>query len=361
MDASLIDVFLFAPLAPLFGMLLFWFIQLLFIESQKYLLWKLQPRHGPLVRFTNFIGILFQSLCHALGFTVTRSGVSHFSLSVHEGEVHPKKHKPGIFEWISNSFLFLGPFFIPAAMLMIALVFLIQENVGVPSPPSDFVSFYTFSNQLIVYGASLYSFSESFFVFLFSIDLFHPSHLGFLLLLIFLGLGIRPNYIGEKKRRKVDMIYDLTNIKNHIMSKPVYLLLLFLLLYCLFYLFFVFQLNWFVTLFSLFGWLSIISITALLIAHLLLILIWCTDQIPGLWWVVPYVVLFVSYVLTRGVCIVFNIEFGRSLALVLMLCLTVSVVVVLLYYKTNRFKSEGKMNAVRVEDGAGRSAGKRKR
>ena len=33
MSASPLDIIVFAPLAPIFGMLLFWFIQLLFIES----------------------------------------------------------------------------------------------------------------------------------------------------------------------------------------------------------------------------------------------------------------------------------------------------------------------------------------
>ena len=80
MEGSPVDIIIFAPLAPILGVLLFWFIQLLFIESEKQLLAMVRPKHEPLVRFTNFLGILFQSICHALGFTVTKSGISDFLL-----------------------------------------------------------------------------------------------------------------------------------------------------------------------------------------------------------------------------------------------------------------------------------------
>lgn len=91
--ASIIDVIIFAPLAPIFGVILFWFIQLLFIESQKYFLSKIRNNHEPLCRFTNFLGILFQTICHALGYTVTKSGISSFYVSVNYGKVAPKKEK----------------------------------------------------------------------------------------------------------------------------------------------------------------------------------------------------------------------------------------------------------------------------
>ena len=45
---STIDIIIFAPLAPIFGVILFWFIQLLFIESQKYLLSTIREKHEPL-------------------------------------------------------------------------------------------------------------------------------------------------------------------------------------------------------------------------------------------------------------------------------------------------------------------------
>ena len=123
MTVSPVDVVVFAPLAPLFGVLLFWFIQLMFIESQKYLLSKIWGQHKPLCRFTNFLGILYQTICHALGYTVTKSGISNFYISINYGKVAPKKEKKGIFEWMSNSFLFIGPFFIPSLLLLICFFF----------------------------------------------------------------------------------------------------------------------------------------------------------------------------------------------------------------------------------------------
>ena len=110
MTTSALDIVIFAPLAPILGVILFWFIQLLFIESQKYILSKIKKKHEPLCRFTNFLGIFFQSICHALGYTVTRSGISNFYISVDYGRVSPKKEKKGIFEWVSKIpfFSFLG-------------------------------------------------------------------------------------------------------------------------------------------------------------------------------------------------------------------------------------------------------------
>ena len=63
MAVSPVDIIVFAALAPILGVLLFWFIQLLFIESQKYLLSKIRKKHEPLCNFTNFAGILFQTIC----------------------------------------------------------------------------------------------------------------------------------------------------------------------------------------------------------------------------------------------------------------------------------------------------------
>ena len=59
MDYS-IDIVVFAPLAPILAALLLWFIQLLFIQSEKFLLGKIRPKHESLCKFTNFLGILFQ-------------------------------------------------------------------------------------------------------------------------------------------------------------------------------------------------------------------------------------------------------------------------------------------------------------
>lgn len=348
MSISPIDILVFAPLAPILGVLLFWFIQLLFIESQKYLLSKIRHKHEPLCRFTNFTGILFQTICHALGYTVTRSGISHFYVNIHYGKVKPKKEKTGIFEWISNSFLFLGPFFIPAALLLICIFFLANGSFSVPTPKNEF--FYIFSNQLIYFGAALHSFSIDFFSFLFSIDLLDPRHLGFLLLLIFLGMGIRPSYIGEEKKKKVDMIYDLKNIKSHVFSKPLYLVLLFLLAYVFFYTSLLVNMNWYLALFSVFGWLSIIAIVSLLIAHMIIILIKITDEIPRHWRLIPYLVLPLSYILMRVLFYFFPIDYLLTISLLIMVLSTCVVTFFLLKYKTNKFKTITKMKSLRVED-----------
>ena len=350
MAVSPIDVVIFAPLAPLFGLLLFWFIQLLFIESQKYLLSKIWNKHKPLCRFTNFLGIFYQTICHALGYTVTRSGISNFFVSVDYGKVAPKKERKGIFEWMSNSFLFIGPFFFPAFLLLICF-FLI---VGIGFDFSQSVN-YTFAEGMVNFGTNLYIFSESLFSFLINIDLLHPGHLGFLILLIFLGMGIRPSYIGEMKKEKVDMIYDLRNIKSHILHKPIYLFILFLIIYVFFYISFLLQNNWYVLLFSIFGWLSIIAIISLIIAHVIIILIKTVDDIPSYWRLLPYLIIPISYIIMRILFLFYVIEFSNSVSIFVMIFSTVIVILVLLRYKTNKFKTTTKMKQLRVEDGPKRS------
>ena len=129
-----IDIIIFAPLAPIFGVILFWFIQLLFVESQKFLLSKIRDNHEPLCRFTNFLGLFFQMVCHAMGYTVTKSGISRFYISVNYGKVTPKKEKKGISEWLSNVFLFIGPFFIPSFLLLLYLFFLIRSSFEISIP-----------------------------------------------------------------------------------------------------------------------------------------------------------------------------------------------------------------------------------
>lgn len=342
MAGSAADIILFAPLAPILGVLLFWFIQLLFIESQKYLLSKIWDKHKPLCRFTNFLGILYQTICHALGYTITKSGISNFYISINYGKVAPKKEKKGIFEWMSNGFLFIGPFFIPAFLLLICLYFLINKGFGI-STAID----YTFSEGLINFGTNLYTFSEGFFGFLSSIDLLHPAHFGFMILLIFLGMGIRPSYIGEEKREKVDMIYDLKNIKNNILHKPLYLIILFLMAYLFFYITLLFQQSWYVVLFSIFGWLSVIAIVSLVITHMLLLLIKITDEIPGYWRLLPYMVMPVSYILMRLVFFFYPVDFSNSVSLLVMILSTVLVVFLLLKYRTNKFKTKIDMKSLK--------------
>jgi len=353
MAGSPVDIIIFAPLAPLFGVILFWFIQLLFIESQKYLLSKIRSKHEPLCRFTNFLGILFQTVCHALGYTVTKSGISSFYISIDYGKVAPKKEKKGIFEWLSNGFLFIGPFFIPSFLILICLYFLMSTGFDTSIPVTVIETEYTFAGQMITFGTNLYIFSEAFFGFLFNIDLLHPAHFGFIILLIFIGMGIRPSHIGEKKREKVDMLYDLKNIKNNILQKPLYLSILFLLSYIFFYVSLLLKQSWYVYLFSVFGWLSIIAISSLAVTHIILLLVRTTDEIPGYWKFVPYIVVLVSYVLMRLVFYFLPADFTNSISLLVMTLSTILSVVLLLKYKTNKFKTKTSMKSLRkrkIED-----------
>ena len=353
MAVSPIDIIIFAPLAPILGVLLFWFIQLVFIESHKYLLKKIKPKHEPLIRFTNFIGILFQTICHSLGYTVTISGVSHFYVSVHYGKVKPKKEKTGVFEWVANTFLFLGPFFIPSSLLLLCLFFLMKSGFALPLPVDE--AFFTFSNQLIHFGTSLYTFTEGFLSFLATIDLLHPAQLGFFILMLFLGLGIRPSYVGQEKIEKVDMVYDLKNIKSHILHKPLYIIILFLFAYIFFYISFLFKLNWYMMLFSILGWLSIIAIIALLIVHLLILLIKTTDALPKRWKFLPYVNLPLSYITMRVIFYFLPTDHNLSLSLLIMILTTLLIILILIKYKTNRFKSTRKMKQMEVEDATRRT------
>jgi hypothetical protein len=347
MAGSPIDIIVFAPLAPLFGVILFWFIQLLFIESQKYLLSKIRSKHEPLCRFTNFLGILFQTICHALGYTVTKSGISSFYISINYGKVAPKKEKKGIFEWLSNGFLFIGPFFIPSFLILMCLYFLMSTGFDTSIPVTVIEMEYTFAGQMITFGTNLYTFSEGLFGFLFNIDLLHPAHFGFVILLIFIGMGIRPSHIGETKHEKVDMLYDLKNIKNNILHKPLYIFILFLMSYVFFYVSLLINQKWYVSLFSIFGWLSIIAIVSLAVTHTVLFLVRTTDEIPGYWKFTPYVVMVVSYLVMRLVFFFFPADFTNSASLLTMILSTIFCVILLLKYKTNKFKTKTSMKSLR--------------
>jgi len=349
MQGSPIDIVIFAPLAAILGVLLFWFIQLLFIQCEKYLLSILKHKHESLVRFTNFLGILFQTICHALGYTVTRSGISDVYLSVDYSKVAPKKEKKGMFEWISNVFLFIGPFFIPAVLLLIFLFFLIHNGFEVTTPSQLLEIKYTFSGQIATFGNSLYVFSNSFFTFLFNIDLLHPAHFGFLILMIFMGLGIRPSYFGEKKKEKVDMIYDLRNIWQLVSNKPVYPILLFLIAYVFFYISFYLDQIWYVALFSILGWLSIISITSVFIANLLLLLVKNADEITGRLRYLPYITIPLIYVLMRLLFYYFPSDYTNSVSLLVTILVTCLVVFLLLRKKTNKFKTKKRIKLFKKE------------
>jgi hypothetical protein len=240
-----VDTLLLAVFAPILGVLGLWFLQLVMIEAQKWMLGKLRHKHEAFCRFTNFIGVLFQTLCHALGYTVTRSGIATFHVTVNYGTVLPRKEKTGVFEWIANSFLLFGPFFIPAGLVLLFSYVVIDKGFVLPTPVH-----YTFIESFMGFGASLFGFVQAFVGFLSHIYLFNPLHVGFLLVLLFFGLGIRPSYLGQERKAKIDMVHDLRDIGHHLRQKPLYLLVIFLVMFAFSFLSLLLHTNWYVAFFS---------------------------------------------------------------------------------------------------------------
>ena len=341
MEGTAIDIVVFAPLAPIAGVLLFWFIKMLFIEGQKFLLEKIRPKHSAFCRFTNFLGVLFQTVCHALGFTVTKSGISDFYISVNYGRVAPKKAKKGIFEWIANAFLFVGPFFIPPAMLLVSLFLLLEGSFDFVTSTHLIDSQYTFGGQLTAFGTNLYNFSASFFNFLFTkLDLFHPAHLGFFILMIILGLGIRPSYLGEKKVNKVDLLYDLRNIWNLITHKPLYIVILFAISYLIFYTSLYLNQGYYVILFSIFGLLSITSLVSIFVSYLIIGLIYFTDKMSGVKKLITYLIIPISYILARVVFVFIKTDLDLGLSISVMFLSTMFVIYLILKPKGDKLKTK---------------------
>ena len=350
-----IDSLFGAALAPILGVAAFWFLQLFFIEIQKRMLSRLHHRHEAFCRFTNYIGILFQTICQALGYTVTRSGIASFQVTVNYGEVQPKKEKTGVLEWIARSFLLFGPFFIPAGLVLLVSYFVIRKGFVFPTPIH-----YTFVESLTGFVVSLSTFANEFVNFLVNIDLFNPIHVGFLFVLLFFGFGIRPSYIGEERKEKIDILHDLILIKDHLVKKPLYILAI----VCIIYVFYLLSLFLnpivYVGLFSIFGWMSLTAIIALLLTYPVLVLIKATDEIRTHWKIVPFITLVVSYVLARVFFIYYPITQDKSVSLLVMILSTTLLTILLIKYKrTNRFKTASKMKHLRNADGKKRTSKKR--
>jgi hypothetical protein len=349
-----IDVLVGGALAPIIGVVAFWFLQLIFIEIQKRMLFKLRHRHEAFCRFTNFIGILFQTICHALGYTVTRSGIAAFQVTVNYGKVEPKKEKTGVFEWIVDSFLLFGPFFIPAGLVLLASYFVIGKGFVFPTAS------YTFVESLTGFGESLPTFATAFVNFLVTIDFFNPLHIGFSFLLLFFGLGIRPSYIGEERKEKIDMIHDLRLIKNHLVQKPLYILAIIVIIYGFYLLSLFLNPLVYIAVFCIFGWMSLTAIIALLLTYLVIVLIKTTDEIQTRWKAVPFITLIVSYVFARVFFIYYPMNHVETVSLLVMILSTLIITILLIKYKrTNRFKTATKMKHVRVADGKKRTSKKR--
>ncbi|KAA0008211.1 MAG: hypothetical protein DRN01_00395 [Thermoplasmata archaeon] len=347
MDYSLVDVLVFAPLAPLLALILFWFIQLLMIESLKHQLSKIWENHGALCRFSNFMGVLFQTIAHVAGYTLTGIGVAEFSLSVDDSRVSPKRERKGVPEWIANLFLTLGPFFIPSFVVFLLLLFSPDVYAVLSNLVVD--DSFTFSGMLISFGSLLHQFGVAFLTFLINLDLFNPFHVGFLVLFLFFGLGIRPSYIGEERRR-VSMLYDLSMIKKMLTNHPVYVIATIAVIYIIFYLFFLLKVQFYVIFFSFLGWLSIIAIVAILAAHVLVMMFRVSDLLPSYKRFLPFVVPVVSYIILRLFFLVFPTSLQYSLSLVLTVVATVVVSILLLEFETNKLKMFSKIGQRKGED-----------
>jgi ABC-type multidrug transport system fused ATPase/permease subunit len=349
-----IDVLFVAALAPILGVVAFWFLQMFFIEIQKRMLSRLRHRHEAFCRFTNYIGILFQTICQALGYTVTRSGIAAFQVTVNYGKVEPKKEKKGVFEWVARSFLLFGPFFIPAGLVLLVSYFIIGKGFVFPTLVQ-----YTFVESLTGFWVSLSTFAIDFAGFLIDIDLLNPLHVGFLFVLLFFGLGIRPSYIGQERKEKIDILYDLRHIKDHLVEKPLYILAIILILYVFYVLSLFLNPVLYVGLFTILGWMSLTAVIAILLTFPLLLLIKATDEIRPHWKLIPFVSLVVSYVLARVFFIYFPTKQVERVSLLVMLVSTILITIILIKYKrTNRFKTATKMKHVRVADGKKRTSKK---
>jgi hypothetical protein len=349
-----IDVLFIAALAPILGVAAFWFLQMFFIEIQKRMLSRLRHHHEAFCRFTNYIGILFQTISQALGYTVTRSGIATFQVTVNYGKVEPKKEKEGVFEWVARSFLIFGPFFIPAGLVLLVSYFIIGKGFVFPTPVQ-----YTFVESLTGFWGSLSTFANEWAGFLVNIDLFNPLHIGFLFVLLFFGLGIRPSYIGQERKEKIDILYDLRHIKDHLVEKPLYIVVIILFLYVFYVLSLFFNPVVYIGLFIIFSWMSLTAIIAILLTFPVLLMIRATDEIQPHWKLIPLVALIVSYVVARVFFIYFPTKEVERVSLLVMLLSTILITIVMIKYKrTNRFKTATKMKHVRVADGKKRTSKK---
>lgn len=341
MDNSMLDTLIIAPLAPLAGLLIFWFIQLLFAESLKVLMREIWENHKAFCRFSNFVALLLQSISHVLGYVLTGIGVGEFSLSVKDTKISPKKEKRGAPLFFADIFLAFGPFFVPP--LIIFLIYLpfhltVFQNIN----PGGC---YTFSASLISFGYTLQRFGIDFIGFLLYLDLLNPFHLFFLLIFLLIGLGIRPSFIEEEEKR-FSMLNDISKIKNLILSHPYFILATFVLLYVIFYILYFLDLPFYVLIFSFFGWLSIISISSLLLAHFVVFLIWAGDRLPSLKRYLPLMLPICLYIFYRFVFYVIYVDLFLPLSNVMTLVTTFLAVIAILKYETNKLKTDKEMAKV---------------
>jgi len=107
---------------------------------------------------------------------------------------------------------------------------------------------------------------------------------------------------------------------------------------------------WYAELFTIFGWLSIISITALVIADALILLIKATDDISGKLRFIPFITLPSSYITLRVLFFYFPSDLTIVASLSIMILLTIFITFLLLKYKTKKFNTKTGMKPLRGKD-----------
>jgi hypothetical protein len=346
-------MFLVVPPILVFAVLGLWLAQLLVIEGQKRFLHQLRHRHEPLIRFTNFVGIMFQTFCQWLGYTVTHSGVAEFHLSINDGEVTPKRKKTGFAKWVADGFLFLGPFLIPAGLLLAAGFFVIRGGFIIPA------GVVSVQSQVTSFGEALIGFVQAFIVFLEHLNLLDPLQLGFIVLLFFLGLGIRPSYLGQRRRERVTVFTDLDNIAALFLGRTLYICVFVALVYAIATVSFLLQNAWFLSLVTVFAWIALLAILALVLTFVLLIFLRTLDEIQARWRYMPFLAMVVSYVGFRVLFFVVPLVNAEGASLFGMLGVTLLVTILLLRFKTNTFKASTAMKHRRDPDAKRRSSQRR--
>jgi hypothetical protein len=86
-----------------------------------------------------------------------------------------------------------------------------------------------------------------------------------------------------------------------------------------------------------------------LIADLIIILIKTTDEIPRFWSMFPYITMPLSYILMRAVFfyVASDFDFINSISLLVMIISTIFVIIILLKFKTQKFKSKTTMRKLK--------------
>jgi hypothetical protein len=178
---------------------------------------------------------------------------------------------------------------------------------------------YTFSEMLISFGSLLFQFGSRFLILLANLDMFNPFHLAFAVLILLIGLGIRPSYIGEGR---VGMLHDLSTIKRLMLAHPLYFILVLAVLYALSIALFLLKIPLYVLLFAFFGWLALIAIFAILLAHFVVFVIRTSDGLPSFKRFLPFFIPIISYAILRSLFLLFPSNLSNSVSLLSTILIT---------------------------------------